>query len=1637
MSSSLARQLANIASIDADRLSSHHGAPSGKSYLFTPTQAAAMDLNQVHNIGLSGFEELLQLDPSMEEFEEELFSDASKSTDRMMLAKEENKRLNKTLEACLCRLSQWLGLKAGAKCFEWLVRRFRVHEMNVESCVRAFLPYHESPQFPRVLAILRLEKNSPYYYLLHPLQKAPQTVPRTLLIHYMTIAKDPSLTLLREILGMLPQAAAQKALHRSLLTFWSATTVEYVERVRQDRGGIPEAVIKVLVEGLVHALNASSSGPDYSPAIYPALLILIRSVSLASEPYSILLDSVAVDKDVNLAHRLITFMILLEHAPESSLTLGPAWSKVIKEEDEQKTAALIGGIVRKFGLDLALDRVLIWLTKSNLVDLSTLIQTLVKDADSFADSTVTSIIMSLAQSEDEGHTEEELAQARQSVLTILRQRYPEQVSHALTIANVSVNKKSRKRKVAVESNTMDWTADNSAASAFISAISANPADRAEGVKVLMTQLKQGLEGEDLVSAEETLQARLTDTDVSVLEALYSAPEELFKVISNDEYLTLVDNHLRSPFAKRETTLLHLSFLLNHKAAPADRVYQIVLPHLFYTKSRKVTVTSVWKLLAEQQKHDKAFGPLVAAHDEAEKEKAGDENAVMALSNKKLGDAVGAYISKTKDFALFEFLISILNAADEVLRYTSSISLAAVSIESIPAEYKLRLWRETLAAVRSASETEDSTMVSTFDDPELLQRIYAKPVNDKTAALVKNALLASVARSGLPISTSHIFLNAKYTSVPEIALLTSIYALTAEILLPTELASDLQTGIFAALKNDALVFLANIWSDAKMSAAVRLTALRHARAFMASHRSAGKDYTIDFQCLLPAVIFAAQSPNNEEREAALTLLTAWSEAVTESPAAVYRVDDLYDQNTNAVKLLLPRDLRAYLQAIVREASAITADRKVLKSFHTRFLGSKPDEGRKSAMTRKAIISCIISHAVTWSHPEAPLVILESLQEVNETAKLENVLGNIEEACKKALAGDMPDAAAHNIVVRLFTFVDSNTTKRFGKDGSPILDSFLAVIQATSGPYIPTLRRMVLERLRSTIYKNLSVDQQVQFCLALSEAIHSMSGEEATFAKASLQSFDLEVYGVISVIDKLADRISPESGEQQNKRVRKENSSESDETTAILTLMDFLASRSFNSLPAEPAFIEAGVRVLSAIATKTSNIDNGAIDFVEQTLLSAMSTVLEKISPSQELAAHQVGMDVIVKTIRGTTNPRTAQKALLFTSALARHSPDSVLHYVMPIFTYMGSSDFQRDDAYTFSVVEKTIQSIVPVIINSIRQRSDSSVELYIATKPLLSIFTDMAKRLPKHRTHPFFVHLVSTLGPAEFLAPTQLLLLQTSKSKSQAGASAEALRLITSISTSHGSHVAWQAIQGCLEEVRRLLAGESSFLSATSDRDASEQPTLALADAVLRMVRTNVQATAAKAADMVLLQQVIRTVVELLRTLTQDSKNKTLRTLFKSLTAILNDTLAKLSVHGFMELATDLLNARDQEVSNDQIGQNNGSAKQFLPPFPLSSVQIIDIGLTMLSERLPLMQSQVRQTISPIVRNVIATITQQLPQAQPQQVMLALRALMVISNTVISEEDGALANSVPVLLKLSGSGATEQSVPALLLLTRLT
>lgn len=64
-----------------------------------------------------------------------------------------------------------------------------------------------------------------------------------------------------------------------------------------------------------------------------------------------------------------------------------------------------------------------------------------------------------------------------------------------------------------------------------------------------------------------------------------------------------------------------------------------------------------------------------------------------------------------------------------------------------------------------------------------------------------------------------------------------------------------------------------------------------------------------------------------------------------------------------------------------------------------------------------------------------------------------------------------------------------------------------------------------------------------------------------------------------------------------------------------------------------------------------------------------------------------MLILTEPFLASDNPQTFHQALLLMASMAKLTPDGVLHNVMPVFTFMGSNVFHRDDTYSFTVVQK--------------------------------------------------------------------------------------------------------------------------------------------------------------------------------------------------------------------------------------------------------------------------------------------------------------------------------------------------------------
>lgn len=176
----------------------------------------------------------------------------------------------------------------------------------------------------------------------------------------------------------------------------------------------------------------------------------------------------------------------------------------------------------------------------------------------------------------------------------------------------------------------------------------------------------------------------------------------------------------------------------------------------------------------------------------------------------------------------------------------------------------------------------------------------------------------------------------------------------------------------------------------------------------------------------------------------------------------------------------------------------------------------------------------------------------------------------------------------------------------------------------------------------------------------------------------------------------------------------------------------------------------------------------VEYTKQLILSSMWYYCKKFineTDREVVKALKTGfkVELIVQCIRGTQNPQTHHHALILLSHAAYMLPEQVLHHTMEIFTFMGSSVLRHDDAYSFQIITRIIETLIPILVKLDNSTNDLNEKefrnLQKRTVPVLRIFADVVLDVPEHRRLPLYKKLIETIGPNQFLWVFVALLLE--------------------------------------------------------------------------------------------------------------------------------------------------------------------------------------------------------------------------------------------------------------------------------------
>ncbi|KAJ5087353.1 U3 small nucleolar RNA-associated protein 10 [Penicillium angulare] len=199
---------------------------------------------------------------------------------------------------------------------------------------------------------------------------------------------------------------------------------------------------------------------------------------------------------------------------------------------------------------------------------------------------------------------------------------------------------------------------------------------------------------------------------------------------------------------------------------------------------------------------------------------------------------------------------------------------------------------------------------------------------------------------------------------------------------------------------------------------------------------------------------------------------------------------------------------------------------------------------------------------------------------------------------------------------------------------------------------------------------------------------------------------------------------------------------DKMTFILEVVDSSAPDS------HPELASGLFQTLAALHHFKSQIQSGMSYLLSLTLGSLLAIVNKsKGSPKPLFDTSAIRADLVVDCVRTTESPQVQNAALLLVAGLSVIAPELVLHSVMPIFTFMGTSVLRKDDDYSVSVIDQTIDHVVPALIQSLRSQKRDIVS---GTSELLLSFTAAFEHIPSHRRLRLFHALITKLGTQDFL-----------------------------------------------------------------------------------------------------------------------------------------------------------------------------------------------------------------------------------------------------------------------------------------------
>eukprot|EP00897_Mesotaenium_endlicherianum_P009950 jgi/Mesen1/8984/ME000056S08390 len=279
MASSLAAQLRTI--VLAQGGSAPRQLSKGRpSLLFDSREAADIDLQTVFNIAQTGLNELSTSDGRFEPFFHTLFGYETLQLDRELQPPDVNKKLDSSIAAYMQLLSGYLLLTPAHQTLEYLIRRYKVQQYNVDAVMAAILPYHDTNLFVRILQLLHIWGTK--WQFLEGVQTSGAAVPREVL----ALRCSSDMALLGAVCDMARAASAPAARGHTTLAFCAVLLMEALAAAPTVSDALVNALLPFLLDALHRDRAHEYQLANRATLSQELLAALFEALAKATQPVS-------------------------------------------------------------------------------------------------------------------------------------------------------------------------------------------------------------------------------------------------------------------------------------------------------------------------------------------------------------------------------------------------------------------------------------------------------------------------------------------------------------------------------------------------------------------------------------------------------------------------------------------------------------------------------------------------------------------------------------------------------------------------------------------------------------------------------------------------------------------------------------------------------------------------------------------------------------------------------------------------------------------------------------------------------------------------------------------------------------------------------------------------------------------------------------------------------------------------------------------------------------------------------------------------------------------------------------------------------------------------------------------------------